>query len=113
MLDQIAKTLAFIVCLLVSNPHRHSSYVNLYFQGIIGLSALICHRRFFHPLRSFPGPWMNTFSVVPSALMLAAGRQHTYYYTLHAKYGPVVRTAPNELSFTRACAWNDIHAVKV
>ena len=31
---------------------------------------------------------------------------------LHKKYGPVVRVAPNELSFIEAAAWKDIYAKK-
>lgn len=31
---------------------------------------------------------------------------------LHEKYGPVVRTAPNELSFNTASSWNDIYGFR-
>ncbi|EGP83952.1 putative P450 monooxygenase [Zymoseptoria tritici IPO323] len=72
---------------------------------------ILC-RTIFHPLRSFPGPWLNATTELPSALRLAKGQQHIYYHRLHQEYGPVLRTAPNELTFTSDQAWNDIYGLK-
>ncbi|CCF33894.1 benzoate 4-monooxygenase cytochrome P450 [Colletotrichum higginsianum] len=50
-----------------------------------------------HPLHQFPGPFTARFSN-PYELL-----------KLHQKYGPVVRVAPNELSFNTAQSWKDIY----
>ncbi|KAI1339593.1 cytochrome P450 [Xylariaceae sp. FL0016] len=76
------------------------------------LFAQILHRRLFHPLHSFPGPWMNSVSELPAAVALVKGDQHTYYRSLHEKYGPVVRVSPNELSFISAGAREEIHGFR-
>ncbi|EMD59105.1 hypothetical protein COCSADRAFT_176329 [Bipolaris sorokiniana ND90Pr] len=48
----------------------------------------------FHPLRRFPGPVSATFSNVKCGSLLV---------------GPVVRVAPNELSFSSSSSWRDIY----
>lgn len=79
---------------------------------VVNILAKIVYRTLFHSLRSFPGPWLNSVSPIPSAVMLLLGRQHTYNYRLHAKYGPVVRVGPDELSFDSANAWADIYGYR-
>jgi cytochrome P450 len=37
------------------------------------------------------------------------GLRSKYSESLHAKYGPVVRTKPNEISFIGENAWKDIY----
>ncbi|KAL4788259.1 benzoate 4-monooxygenase cytochrome P450 [Aspergillus varians] len=41
-----------------------------------------------------------------------AGRQPFRQLELHEKYGPVVRVAPNELSFNTSSSWRDIYGVR-
>ncbi|KAK1450060.1 benzoate 4-monooxygenase cytochrome P450 [Colletotrichum melonis] len=41
-----------------------------------------------------------------------SGRQPYRQLELHEKYGPVVRVAPNELSFSSASSWQDIYGVR-
>ncbi|PHH74101.1 hypothetical protein CDD82_5101 [Ophiocordyceps australis] len=43
-------------------------------------------------------------------MCLARGDQHVQIKALHDLYGPVVRVAPDELSFIEASAWADIYA---
>lgn len=40
----------------------------------------------------------------------AKGDHHEALHRAHLKYGPVVRVAPNELSFVEAQAWKDIYS---
>lgn len=40
------------------------------------------------------------------------GNQPQEFKKLHTKYGPVVRTGPNELSFIGADAWEDIYGIQ-
>jgi cytochrome P450 len=48
-------------------------------------------------------------SSIPVALSQLQGRLHRYTNAAHAKYGPVVRISPNELSFISPEAWNEIY----
>ncbi|TDZ29993.1 Averantin hydroxylase [Colletotrichum spinosum] len=72
----------------------------------------IVYRRFFHPLRAVPGPWINSVSELPAALELVRGNQHIYYQSLHDTYGPVVRVSPNELSFISPDARENIYGFR-
>ncbi|RYC63907.1 hypothetical protein CHU98_g2312 [Xylaria longipes] len=62
-----------------------------------------------HPLASFPGPRLWAVSRLPYIRCLWQGRLHERIKDLHDTYGPVVRIAPDELSFIKAQAWNDIY----
>ncbi|KAK4442242.1 Isotrichodermin C-15 hydroxylase [Podospora aff. communis PSN243] len=64
-----------------------------------------------HPLRSFPGPLLHRISPIPYALLLPTGRAPQEIHRLHELYGPVVRIAPNHLSFTDPRAWRDVYGL--
>jgi cytochrome P450 len=69
----------------------------------------IIYNLFFHPLRHFPGPLLHRASALPWALQHALGTSAFHTEKFHARYGPVVRIAPNHLSFTDPAAWRDIY----
>lgn len=52
-----------------------------------------------HPLRGYPGPLPWRASPVPKAMQLLLGTYGVKTVELHDRYGPVVRVAPDELSF--------------
>jgi len=69
-----------------------------------------CFQRLvFHPLAQFPGPKLWAASRLPFVLSLYHGNLVHDTLALHAKYGPIVRLAPNELSFTDPEACKDIY----
>lgn len=89
------------------------------YATLLGTAALVAASIFFlgrvyynlyrHPLRSFPGPplagvteWWKTAHIMSGDLPQTVKR-------LHDRYGPVVRIAPNELSFIESQAWKDIY----
>ncbi|KAI4730515.1 putative P450 monooxygenase [Aureobasidium sp. EXF-10728] len=63
----------------------------------------------WHPLYRFPGPFLASFSSIPHCSSFLGGRQPFDRLALHEKYGPVVRTSPNELSFSTSQSWKDIY----
>ncbi|KAM7185506.1 benzoate 4-monooxygenase [Naviculisporaceae sp. PSN 640] len=65
-----------------------------------------------HPLRRFPGPFLASFTNAPFSWDFLRGRQPFRQLELHKKYGPVVRVAPNELSFSTASSWRDIYSIR-
>ncbi|KAI6557917.1 hypothetical protein MCOR03_005593 [Pyricularia oryzae] len=78
----------------------------------IATIAQFLWKRRSHPLRSIPGPWINSLSEISAALALVKGDQHIYYKSLHEKYGRVVRVSPNELSFLSTEARQEIYGLR-
>lgn len=64
---------------------------------------------FSQPLRKFPGPFITTLSRAPYWIAVFTGNELKFIQNLHAKYGPVVRYGPGELSYTDPRAWKDIY----
>lgn len=61
---------------------------------------------FFGPLSKIPGPKLWAISRLPRMYMEWQGEEAAGVAALHKKYGPVVRLAPNEVSFAGgAQAW--------
>ncbi|KAF8644804.1 hypothetical protein AX16_008264 [Volvariella volvacea WC 439] len=56
----------------------------------------------FHPLAKYPGPVICKVTKIWFAYVAWKGKQHLYVHDLHAKYGDIVRTGPNEISFASA-----------
>lgn len=50
------------------------------------------------PLRSIPGPWIARFTRLWYFMHVRSGQFHHKNIELHAKYGPIVRVAPNMYS---------------
>ncbi|KZL82389.1 cytochrome p450 monooxygenase [Colletotrichum incanum] len=110
----------------LTTPHSVSRYAqgvlsNVSFLSIASAVAVtftlviltrIIKTRFIHPLRNFPGPFINSVSSLPAAYLVYKGNQPQSFKKLHEKYGPVVRTGPNELSFIGADAWEDIYGIQ-
>ncbi|KAF6824932.1 l-ascorbate oxidase [Colletotrichum musicola] len=64
---------------------------------------------YFHPLRHYPGPRLWAASRLPWNLVNLKGNLAFRIRELHEKYGPVVRIAPDELSYTSSVAWKKIY----
>ncbi|KAL4962489.1 cytochrome P450 [Aspergillus stella-maris] len=67
------------------------------------------HNLYFHPLKAYPGPQYAATSRLPITYVTITGKSAIWVNRLHEKYGPVVRVAPDELSYADARAWNDIY----
>ncbi|KAG4429108.1 hypothetical protein IFR05_015410 [Cadophora sp. M221] len=78
--------------------------------AVMFLLSISIYRVLFHPLAEFPGPAIWAISTLPQAYYLARGRLPYKIHELHNIYGPVVRLAPNELSFIAAEAWEGIYS---
>jgi cytochrome P450 len=75
--------------------------------------SLFFYHWFLNPLRKFPGPKLDVLSQLVWSYHLVKGDSAKYISELHEKYGEVVRTASNELSYTTASAWKEIYGNKV
>lgn len=74
-----------------------TAWVSTYIVGV--LMSMTIYRLFFHPLKSYPGPflakitqWYYVFKVGPKL------NQHWYLESLHKQYGEYVRIGPNAIS---------------
>lgn len=72
--------------------------------------TLVLYNLTKHPLSRFPGPRLWACSRIFYVLSLQNGTLPMKIKALHDIYGPVVRVAPNELSFTSPEAWGDIYS---
>ncbi|KAK6392882.1 hypothetical protein LTR65_002964 [Meristemomyces frigidus] len=67
------------------------------------------YQRFFHPLASVPGPFWASLSRLWMTKHAWDGDMNTTMITLHAKYGDLVRTGPNEVSVSDLAAIKTIY----
>ncbi|KAI0543351.1 benzoate 4-monooxygenase cytochrome P450 [Xylaria curta] len=90
------------------------TYLVVLGTGVLFLRIVlsIVHNLFYHPLARFPGPKLAGISNIPYSYWFLGGRQPFKVLELHLKYGPVVRVAPNELSFNTPASWRDIYGIR-
>lgn len=67
------------------------------------------YSRVTSPLSKIPGPLYTLFSSLPLKYHEFGRSRRTWIDSLHDKYGPVVRLAPNELSFASQEAMKEIY----
>ncbi|KAE9964642.1 hypothetical protein EG328_010294 [Venturia inaequalis] len=75
---------------------------------IVHTTARIIYNIFLHPLRSFPGPKSWAATALPAVFAQVRGTEVYDVLKLHELYGPVVRTAPNELSYANSIVYKDV-----
>ncbi|KAL8747555.1 MAG: hypothetical protein Q9190_000594 [Brigantiaea leucoxantha] len=88
------------------------TYVTAYPCMHCGLvrNLLALYNLYWHPLSRFPGPRAFASTRLPYVYCHVTGRLAVKFHELHQKYGPIVRTAPNELSFNEPEALEKIYA---
>ena len=77
------------------------------------LAALVLHfiRQWVHPLQTVPGPWSYAISSWRLAYDDLTGHTSRVVHNLHSKYGPLVRIAPEHISFDSLTALQSIYGV--
>ncbi|CCX31761.1 cytochrome P450 [Pyronema domesticum] len=73
------------------------------------LVTIVVYRLWFHPLAKYPGPLLARITDWNTAWRAWKGDRYLELYYAHQKYGPVVRVAPNMLSFNTATALKTIY----
>ncbi|OJJ94721.1 hypothetical protein ASPACDRAFT_37352 [Aspergillus aculeatus ATCC 16872] len=76
------------------------------------LSYAVVYELLLSPLAKYPGPRLWALSYIPSQLSLMRGHHHVKMLALHDRYGPIVRTGPNALSFNTAEGFKDIYGFR-
>ncbi|OTA61603.1 cytochrome P450 [Hypoxylon sp. EC38] len=75
----------------------------------IGLISVWTYNLWLHPLSGFPGPLLGRASLTYRFLHTSRGKFPAAVAEIHRKYGPIVRVAPNELSFASVESWKAIY----
>ncbi|KAI4942690.1 hypothetical protein J4E91_009859 [Alternaria rosae] len=70
------------------------------------------YNAFLHPLRHYPGPLLWRAFRIPHVVSTHRGEIHKRLTEFHTKYGPVVRVAPNELSYASSRALKEIYVTR-
>ncbi|KAF5519341.1 Cytochrome P450 monooxygenase gsfF [Colletotrichum aenigma] len=71
--------------------------------------GLVVYARTFHPLSGIPGPFLATVSRLWYMLKIWTEDVEKDERALHEKYGPLVRLAPDEISWSDPDAFADIY----
>lgn len=72
------------------------SPIVILFIVLLFFTAYVLYQFYFHPLRHIPGPPLSALtSLDHHVFRYLRGYEHETDRALHAKYGPVVRVAPN------------------
>lgn len=75
---------------------------------IIYVVGMLCYRVMFHPLKSYPGPLLWRMSRMPWNYHMYIGDYDKTIVKLHQIYGPVIRIAPDELTYITSQALKEI-----
>lgn len=79
-------------------------------QVAISASLVVyLYRCFTSPLWKVPGPILSRFTPLALRWHEFRANRTLYIHALHLKYGPAVRIAPNEMSFTSYEAVKEIY----
>ncbi|RDL40046.1 Uncharacterized protein BP5553_00025 [Venustampulla echinocandica] len=79
---------------------------------ICAISARLAYLAFFHPLSQYPGPRLWAISRLPWAWHVIRGDIWEPLDRFHDQYGPIVRIAPDELTYISPDAWKEIYATR-
>jgi hypothetical protein len=75
----------------------------------IGFALLyVAYYKLFHPLARYPGPFWASLTNAWSLSLSVAGDWPERMDVLHARYGPILRIAPNEVAIDDSKAIEDI-----
>ncbi|KAF3482729.1 benzoate 4-monooxygenase cytochrome P450 [Arthroderma uncinatum] len=72
----------------------------------------IIYNLYFHPLAKVPGPRIWAATRLPYIRALIQGTIVHDFEKLHQVYGPVIRIAPDEVTFAQGEAYNDIFRIR-
>lgn len=75
----------------------------------VALLSIALYRLFLAPLARLPGPALSALTRLPLIFVEFTGRRSAWIHALHVKYGPVVRVAPDEVSFATREAAKEIY----
>ncbi|KAH7122063.1 cytochrome P450 oxidoreductase [Dactylonectria estremocensis] len=87
--------------------------LSTYWQYAIACLFIIyfISNRYQKGLNRIPGPWLNSLSTIPRMWSVYKGQHHAQDLKLHARYGNVVRVAPNLVSVADTNEINQLYGI--
>ncbi|KAK8075458.1 cytochrome p450 [Apiospora hydei] len=64
-----------------------------------------------NPLNAIPGPWHAKFTTLPGTFATLSKQQVQYYHTRHQRFGPFLRSGPNQVFVADVGAFKAIHRI--
>lgn len=89
------------------------AFVHTYWQYAIPCLcvAYLLSNRYQKGLYGVPGPWYNSVSTLPRLWSVYKGQHHRDDLKLHARYGKIVRVAPNLVSVADTTEINQLYGI--
>ncbi|KAK1991363.1 cytochrome P450 [Colletotrichum falcatum] len=78
-------------------------------SALVYVFGFIVYNVYFHPLGKYPDPELWATKRIPYTRSSLSGLIHRKILELHREYGPIVRVAPDELSYNHPDGWKDLH----
>ncbi|KUI64589.1 Pisatin demethylase [Cytospora mali] len=94
---------------ILNTPAAATSYTVTALTILLVIGIYVLYQCLFSSLARFPGPFWAKLTKAYRVYMIIRGHSHRDYPSLHKKYGPVVRVAPNELSIADPQAFREIY----
>ncbi|KIW64826.1 hypothetical protein PV04_09733 [Phialophora macrospora] len=77
---------------------------------LLCVAAFLLYRFITSPINKLAGPWHTKLTSLGLIYHEWIGMKRLWLHGLHQKYGPIVRVAPNQVSFTSATSIKEIYA---
>lgn len=108
--DTVARRRCFYHGTFPGNSHSPSVFeTDAHHQILLYVLTHILYNLLLHPLCTYPGPSLWAATRLPWTFHNLRGHLAAEILALHQRYGPVVRIAPDELSYTTGTAWKKIY----
>jgi hypothetical protein len=78
-------------------------------SALVYILRISIYRLYFHPLKNHPGPFLARLTSLPDVYHAYRGDKHIHFLHLHAKYGSIVRFAPNSIAINDPAALKAIY----
>ncbi|RAH47119.1 cytochrome P450 [Aspergillus brunneoviolaceus CBS 621.78] len=110
----IVTTVAPVAVILVSKSPSNPFDRNLIhvIQFVLYTTARMAYNAIWHPLKRIPGSLFHRITPMPWLISWISGMSHRALLQLHEQYSPVVRTAPNQVSFISDTAQQQIYGAE-
>jgi hypothetical protein len=93
-------------------PHSSRRTLLTHQQQLITFPIILAiYRSYIHPLHIYPGPKLHALTNLTQIHYVLRGTWVRKVLALHEQYGPIVRVAPDEISYAVPEAWDDIYKV--
>lgn len=88
-----------------------TEWIAIFITCALFIILVATYRLIFHPLAALPGPRLAAISSWWQIRKIIIGKP--YELALHDRYGPIIRTAPNEVVCNSKEAFEALYSIKL